>query len=44
MKVFTPGQMSGINMLVDNGTSVFLDDQCTRLLLYPDQMCVLNNI
>jgi len=32
------GQRDGVNMSMDNGTTVFLSDQCTRLFLYPQQI------
>jgi hypothetical protein len=37
-----PGQMSGVNVSLVNETTIFLDEQCTRLLMYPYQMCVYN--
>lgn len=34
-----PGQ-TGVSMSMDDGTTLFLDNQCTRLLMYPYQMYV----
>jgi hypothetical protein len=34
-----PGETGGVNIKIQNMT-VFLDNQCTRVLVYPAQLCV----
>jgi hypothetical protein len=34
------GEMSGINIALGNGTIASINDQCTRVLVYPDQVYV----
>lgn len=34
-----PGEIGGVNIKIQNMT-VFLDNQCTRVLVYPAQLCV----